>query len=262
MQKKGHRKQRRSRISDDMSMYQFETLVGSTQPGLRIPTMINELPRAILNAISTILPRRAHIRIFGYTFTIFLVGVVYRHRKITWIIFNPVNNTRYLSCHFLADAIHLFECLRYQMHSVPQKKYNRQSFNAATVIYRTFHDFTNHTNKHQLTSIGTSVLQLNSSEYDIHRMYLFLQKADHENNILEFQKYPVPSIVGGVMDTSQILQDCKGWKNFAPTVNNSGVCMGGKRRNCTCSSVINTILSTPNWGPDTIIRHVPTTLSS
>ena len=249
------RKKRRRRIVDELTVMMIPPIVASQQPIIRMPQTITDAPLCIVNAISTVLPIAARVCVFGHNIPIYLCGVMYRHKKLTWVIQNMYNDTFYLSCHFLADLTHLCECLRNEMAFECLKKYNRQSFNAATRIYHTYEDFVGNQNSVMLTSLGRSILQFHPSKHDYNKILEFFDGRDNIHNLL---KHARPCVHGVQILTHKYCY--RGWKTFAPTINNSGHCAGGKRRKCPCASFIAKIKATPKWNIRTIIEHVPTTI--
>ena len=251
------RKRRRKRIKDNLSNVSIPPVVGSTSRTWCIPETLKDCPQNIVNAITTVLPLQANIFIFGHKIPIRLLGVLYRHKKLTWVIENPQNHTQYLSCHFLADLTHLCETMRNQLKDkITLKKYNRQSFNSATYIYATDLDYQHNRNKIALTTLGSSILQFNPSSYDFNKILQFLRGTDHPQNILRIKKKKMRKVIF----TKTYEESCRGWKTFAPTTNNSGTCSGGKRRRCTCHNIARSITAHPNWTINDIVSKVPTTI--
>lgn len=258
MVKRGRRKRRRTRIIDHLSNMTFDAIIGSTKAEIKLPTSLDECPRYILNAITTRLPLKARMIIFGHAIPIVLHGVVYRHKKLTWIVKHMYGTQLYLSCHLLADTIHLCEGLRNELPCRPQKKYNRQSFNAATFLYANVTDYHQDTNRIPLTTLGVSILQFNASMYDFRRILEFIDGRDHTQNILY---HPIlRDDTSLAMYTQTHIASLRGWKTFAPTNNNTGKCRGGKRRPCPCQRVRDDIQRQPHWNIVTLLQHVPTTI--
>jgi hypothetical protein len=249
------RKRRRIRIKDKDCQFVYPSIIGSTKSEIKIPSTFSEVGECILNALNTVLPLYAKTMIFGVYIDIYIIGCLYRHKKLTWII--KSENIIYLSSHWIADTTHLFESMRYRL--PPQfhnKKFNRQSFNAATKFYPS--SMTK--NAISLCTLGVSILQLNISIYDFKNILNFLKGIDHKKNIFKISDKQYITTTP-VIYTVNIMHHCKGWKIFAPTINYSGKCNGGKRRKCSCHKVIRKILSTSDWDYNTLIANIPSKLS-
>lgn len=253
------RKKRRPRMYD--SSIKIPSVIGSSchEQVTRINN-IQDCPLAIVNAITGRLPLVGHIRMFGIAIDIQLTGVLYRHKKLTWILKHSLSNTEYLSCHFLADITHILHQIRHQFTCIDnQKKYNRQSFNAATCVFESEDHRTLQQNPFLLTELGHSILQFSGMQYDVHKINAFLNERDSPRNFLRmFSKTPVSSHCY----TSSYKTRCRGWKTYS-TLNAAHQCNGGRRQKCTCKQLTSLITDkkTDKERLNTLLMNLPSTLS-
>jgi hypothetical protein len=224
------RKKRNARFFDPQYAHflRLNKLLGSRTASILVPQLISQQQQYILDAITTRLPIRARTMICGFPIFTVLVGVIYRHGKLVWLLRNLENRQLCLSSHFYADVRHLLENLRHKFpHQQKRFKYNRQSFNNAT-CYLAKDKWRERWIS--LNTFGKSVNEFSPSDYDLTQTQKFLTMTDHANN---FFKNTDPSTQG--LLTYQIVTMIKGWKSFERTVPLSGKCTGGKRTACTCS---------------------------
>ena len=253
------RKKRRARIYN--TKLKLNSVIGSTHGGINpFITSITEAPEAILNAITGRLPLFGQVRLFGIPIHIQLTGVLYRHKKLTWIIQHSQSKTQYLSCHFIADITHILHQIRDQFTCISkQKKYNRQSFNAATCVFESKDHRTLNQNPYLLTSFGPSILQFSGTNYDMHKIATFLQQTDtHRNFFRLFSLTPVSV----QLYTHTYTAKCRGWKTYT-TLNAQNQCNGGRRSKCTCKQLINIIsqYQTDQEKIKSLLLNLPSTLS-
>ena len=257
-QKTKTRKKRRPRMyNSDMKV---PSVIGSCHGHVTTPVnTIEDCPLAIVNAITGRLPLMGQIRLFGIPIYIQLTGVLYRHKKLTWILKHSLSNTEYLSCHFLADITHILHQIRHQFTCIAKhKKYNRQSFNAATCVFESKDHRTLQQNPFILTEFGHCVLQLSGMQYDVHKINAFLEQRDSPRNFLRiFSPTPVTSH----SYTSSYTTRCRGWKTYT-TLNAKHECNGGRRQKCTCKQLISLITQkkTDREKLNTLLLHLPSTL--
>ena len=122
--------QRRLNPSDPPAKRTTQALtVEPTQTLVEYPTSVDDAQQKIVNALSGILPLDAKMNIFGFWHSVVLVGVFYRHDSLCWILLNRLNHRLYITAHFLADSLHLFQEIRGNMRldaAHRDKKWTRQ----------------------------------------------------------------------------------------------------------------------------------------
>lgn len=212
----------RKRRAPIPSFYKLPGTLGNTTQEVKEPVRLHDMGVCILNAIATRLPLPATCGIFGQKIPIELIGVLFRNHNLVWIIRCKLNDCLYLSSHFLADVVHLFEVCRARMPS-PEVKHNRQSFNNATKVQ----------------GVTLAKLCLGVTRLQSHQVYL--------NTVLNFIRtgrlltdLPVNPQAVSIPPSQAIAQYVTGWKVFVVTEPMSGRCSANRRSKtgCTCEKVI------------------------
>lgn len=241
---KDTKERRRKRRAPLRSTVKLPGTLGSTACQVQEPLGLHDMGVCILNALATRLPVRAICTIFGQKVPIELLGVVYRNHNLVWIIRSRLNDVLYLSSHFLADTIHIFEVCRARMPN-PELKHNRQSFNNATRV-----------NGILLANLCDGVTRLQS-----HPVYL--QTA---RNFLRTGRFllDLPVSSSPVQPSQAIVPYLRGWKVFAATQPMVG-CVDKRRKKikCICKEVVQQAEEDINDStvPDGLLIHVPSSLN-
>jgi len=255
--KKGSRRKRRNARFYDTKyagLLYANRLLGSQMARIYLPNHVSQQQQFVLDALTTRLPLLVRTPICGYQFRTLLVGVIYRHAKLVWLIYNPQRNELCLSSHFYADVRHLLENLRHQF---PDKrkalKYNRQSFNNATCFQALNQSWIS------LSTLGAAVTEFSPSDQELLDVQKFLQMTDHSQNLFRNTRQTDRPFL-----THNLAPLIKGWKSFERTTPLSGKCGGGKRSKCTCAVNMKLVLhDMPTLGlVSAILRHTPSSIKN
>ena len=180
----------------------------------------------VLNTLTRLMPLEAKINIFGYRHPIVLIGAMYRHGNLAWIVMNRANNRLYLSAHLVADATHLCELFRDDLLAQPArstKKYQRQSFNNITAIFKTRRDYADNCGQ-KLNTLPKTVLQCVKYTSTASSRFAAFAKTFEGHADVHLPK------------TKAIVEETKGWKVFGKTQPFSSACGGVMRAKCPCKT--------------------------
>ena len=232
------RKKRKDEKKKEVTVADFKT-VATRSPSVRVPTSPEEVQQCVVDALATVLPLDAKVMIFGYWHSIILVGVLYRHDNLCWIILNRTNLRLYLLCHFVSDGIHLFESIRYKL-NVPitqvEKKWNRQGVPEVLCIFQSLTDFNNR-NGYKMNHLPKEILKYNRTEHSFHKAIEFLRGVGSGGDFLQRFSRTAQSPPGFNPIIHGLTEATRGWKVFNPTRSLSRQCIGGKRRLCCAEYV-------------------------
>jgi hypothetical protein len=215
----------------------FRTIATQTLQ-IRMPRDVDDVQQCIVDALGSILPLDAKVMIFGFWHSVILVGVMYRHENLCWIMLNRANMKLYLVCHFLSDGIHLFDSIRYKLNtpiSQLEKKWNRQGASEVLCVFQSFTNFSNRT-WYRLNQLPREILRFNRSAHSLQKATEFLRGVGAGGDFLQrfMRQAPLrgfnPVIYG-------LTEATRGWKVFNPTRSISRQCITGKRQLCCAEYV-------------------------
>jgi len=201
----------------------------------RLPVTVDDMQQCIVDAIAVILPIDARVMIFGMWHAVVLVGVLYRHDNLCWVMLNRSNYKLYLVNHFVSDGIHLFESLRYDIQNLPttqsQKMWCRQGVPEVLCLFRTFTDMTNR-NGFKINLLPPEILRTNRTQHGLQKTTEFLRGVGNGGAFLSLfhRTQPPPMYFSPII--FGLTEGTRGWRIFNPSRSMSGQCIGGKRKEC------------------------------
>lgn len=128
----------------------------------------------VINALAGVVPIQAKMNCFGAWHPIELLAPFYRNGKLCWILKNHANDKLYLSCHFLADLLHAYHRCRPLLHHQTHHRYNRQSFNEVTILFKSEEDLKQNTG-YKLNRIPKAILQFSDDPQNHRAAISFIQ---------------------------------------------------------------------------------------
>ena len=201
------------------------SIVGPTYPSVVVPSALRDCQRAVVNAMATVLPLAAEVKMFGIWHPVTLCGCFYRHSNLTWIVRHA--GRLHLGPHLMKDGPHLLEVCR-DMIPGAERKWNREGFNhAVRIIAPGCAPF-------RLSRLPGRVLQFRSMQHTLITVRMFLRGQGREGDFLRrFRKERVEIVR---LPTRRVLELTKGWSRFRNTAPRKGTCGGSKRRKCPCGA--------------------------
>ena len=212
--------------------------IGPLEISLCLPTTLQDVQQRVVNAMAGILPVESKINVFGFWHSVILVGCFYRHENLCWILLNRLNHRLYITSHFSADSLHLFNELRPVMQLADKqrgKKWTRQGVNDALCI---FHSSVAMQQSHstKLNTLPRGVLKFTNTNTAMAESIAFLKGTGRAGKTLErFTRIAAPP-TGFSAITSTVTETTCGWKVFRTSGANG--CKGNATKPCTCSHFV------------------------
>jgi len=216
-----------------LKVLNFKT-IATTSSRIRIPSSIDEAQQCIVDALSLILPIDAKVTIFGFNYSVILVGVLYRHDNLSWIMLNRANLKLYLVCHFVSDGIHLFESMRSKLNQPlkqTDKIWSRQGVPEILLLFESYTDLKNN-NAFRINQLPKEIIKFSRTPHSFQKTIEFLRGVGSGGMFLQryIRKQPLPFGFSPII--SGLTEGTRGWKVFNPSRSMSGKCFGGKRQTC------------------------------
>ena len=220
-------------VPDEVKVLNFKTIAPQSSQ-IRIPSSMDDVQQCIVDALSLILPIDAKITIFGFNYSVILVGVLYRHDNLSWIMLNRANMKLYIVCHFVSDGIHLFESVRSKLnHPLRQtgKIWNRQGVPEILLLFESFSDLKNN-NAFRINQLPKEILKYNRNQHSFQKAVEFLRGVGSGGMFLQryIRRQALPYGYSPIIHG--LTEGTRGWKVFNPSRSMSGKCFGGKRQTC------------------------------
>lgn len=250
------RKRRRTETNHFKLYVPKKAFVGPTEVKNQIPKDISECTQCIINAMSQILPLDVYVNLFGYAHKMILVGVLYKHNNLCWIILNRANFKLYIASHFVTDALHLFIKNRKQLGFSSDQKFNRQGINETISMSLSLE---NRAQKQifKLNMLSKNVLKFNSTRHCFDDVLEFLRCVGSTGKFLIDYKRTQPLPPGFQYLNQTLCETTGGWKVFKK-VDATLKCQDG----CTCHLIIIPKQESLSDSVTSLIEHVPSSLET
>jgi len=264
------RKRRFRQCSDVMSRDKSEATLGVTWIGIDLQSLcMFTAKRTIVSALATMLPLDAKLSVFGFMLPVVIVGVLYRNGSLCWLFVNRINAKLYLSAHFVADALHLYNVLRLGSHiQIPEhhktRKWTRQGVNDVLCIYENLEAMQTRSSEFRLNVLPDSVLQFKPTDFSLRQTREFLMMSGHGGIILRLftRRQPLPSDYTPRLP-DELAKLTPGWKVFKHTKPQG--CLTAKRA-CDCIRLTKCLVRegiadlSPNQGVMKMLYSLPSSL--
>jgi hypothetical protein len=220
-------------VTQEVKVLNFKTIAPKSSQ-IRIPSSMDDVQQCIVDALSMILPIDAKITIFGFNYSVILVGVLYRHDNLSWIMLNRANMKLYIVCHFVSDGIHLFESVRSKLNQPlrqTEKIWNRQGVPEILLLFESYADLKNN-NAFRINQLPKEILKYNRNQHSFQKAVEFLRGVGSGGMFLQryIRKQALPYGFSPIIHG--LTEGTRGWKVFNPSRSMSGKCFGGKRQTC------------------------------
>jgi hypothetical protein len=250
------RKRRRKDTSKLLPTIELKSIIGPKMIGIQYPLHFAECSQTLVNAIATILPLDVKLNLFGYAHSMILVGCLFKHNNLSWIILNRMNLKIYIGSHFVADALHLFSRNRHIFEMNPHRKFPRQGINeiitlATSVKAREMKLIT------KLNCLPKGVLRFNQTEQSFQELFEFLRCVGPAGFFLPNFSRKIPHPSGFNVPGQELCVLAKGWKVFKKTESNGLNCIS----TCNCSNIKLLKQTTEEETIGHLIANVPSSLS-
>lgn len=225
------RKRRRQDDSVKIPQLLIPAIVGPDSIGIRYPSDLDKCAKAVVNALSAILPLDIKLNLFGFAHAMVLVGVLYKHGNLCWIVLNRMNLKFYIASHFVADALHLFNKHRQRLEFDPERKWNRQGINEIMTL-AVSPEQRNLRNITRMNSLPKGVLRFNATARSFNESTEFLRCVGPSGSFLQKFTRKQPAPPGFTVPPEYLCHKASGWKTFKKT-NFDQPC----KPTCVCSHV-------------------------
>lgn len=222
-----------TQVPDEVKVLNFKTIAPKYSQ-IRIPSSMEDVQQCIVDALSLILPIDAKVTIFGFNYSVILVGVLYRHDNLSWIMLNRANMKLYIVCHFVSDGIHLFESVRSKLNQPllqTEKICNRQGVPEILLLFESYTDLKNN-NAFRINQLPKEILKYSRNQHSFQKAVEFLRGGGSGGMFLQryVRRQALPFGYSPIIHG--LTEGTRGWKVFNPSRSMSGKCFGGKRQTC------------------------------
>ena len=238
------RKQKRRRLNADDQLFpklRETQTIGPTAACILLPSSVNDVQQAVVNALAGILPIEAKINMFGFWHSVILVGCFYRHENLCWVLLNRFNHRLYITSHFVADALHLFKEMRSLMQMDARqrdKKWTRQGVNDALCLFSNSEALRQNQSM-KLNTLPRGILKFTHTLSAMAEATAFLKGTGKGGKTLEIFTRTTNPPPGFSPLTAGLTESTCGWKIFRTTGNHG--CRGKPTKPCTCTDYTNVL---------------------
>lgn len=249
------RKRRRQDDSQKLPNASTQAIVAPYCIQIQCPYNFSQCCQSVVNALAGILPLDIRINLFGFAHSMILVGVLYKHQNLCWIVLNRMNYKLYIASHFVADALHLFAKHRNRLQFPNDRKWHRQGINEIMTLTTDYESRNAQNSKKiiRMNSLAKGILRFNHTTQSFFELTEFLRGVGASATFLSKFTRTQPQPPGFIVPNETLCQYANGWKVFKKPLSNQ-IC----KQDCLCEqtnvamgqdlqeSVINLISAVPS----------------